>query len=118
MEIYARKKLGYRWGKIMIAVGIVGLLAGLALPRGAQARDSAWLKSVCSNLRILEAAKEEWAVKHQKGLGTMVDNLNTLSRYFHQGGLRRVTNEVYQADARGTPPGAEVPGGVRVVLDQ
>jgi prepilin-type N-terminal cleavage/methylation domain-containing protein len=118
MKVIYKKQSGFTLVETMIVVALVGLLAGLAVPQYAKARDNARVKAIYSNLRVLEAAKEEWALENNKGLGSMIDNVTALGSYFRQGGLREVMNEVYKPGAVGTPAEAELPGGVRLVLNQ
>ena len=55
--------------EIMIVVGIISLLAAIAIPAFAQARIRA-AESVCiSNLRQIDAAKSQWALDKRKGPG-------------------------------------------------
>lgn len=47
----------------MIVVGLVGMLAALAVPNALRSRTTAAKQLCISNLRQIESAKEQWAVE-------------------------------------------------------
>jgi len=49
----------------MIVVSVIGLLAGIAVPSFLRARESAQLNMIANNLRMLEAAKEQYAMEYR-----------------------------------------------------
>ena len=50
----------------MIVVAIIGLLAAIAIPNFVRARTTAQANSCISNLRIIDAAKGQWALEQHK----------------------------------------------------
>ena len=52
--------------EIMIVVAIIGLLAAIAIPNFVRARKQSQ-KSICiNNLRMIDAAKQQWATENKK----------------------------------------------------
>ncbi|MEK7684461.1 MAG: prepilin-type cleavage/methylation domain-containing protein [Verrucomicrobiota bacterium] len=51
----------------MLVVAIIGLLAVIAVPSFAKARNNARVKICISNLKQLEGAKQRWALENKKG---------------------------------------------------
>ena len=66
MQIKTSRRSGFTLVEIMIVVAIIGLLAAIAIPNFVRARESAQLNSIANNLRILEGAKEQWALENKK----------------------------------------------------
>ena len=54
---------GFTLVEIMIVVAIIGLLAAIAVPNFAQARANARRGACVNNLRLIDAAKEQWALE-------------------------------------------------------
>jgi type II secretory pathway pseudopilin PulG len=50
----------------MIVVAIIGLLAAIAIPNYAQARERAQTNICISNLRYIDGAKQQWALEQRK----------------------------------------------------
>ena len=57
-----RSKSGFTLVEIMIVVAIIGLLAAIAVPNFVQARTTSRTNACINNLRLIEAAKEQWAL--------------------------------------------------------
>ena len=67
MQIKTNSKSGFTLVEIMIVVAIIGLLAAIAIPNFVKARENAQLNSIFNNLRIIEGAKDQWALENKKG---------------------------------------------------
>src|SRR6266571_2914591 len=64
---------GFTLIEIMIIVSIIGLLTTIAIPNFIKCRDTARLNSILHNLRMLENAKEQWALENKHGAGAATD---------------------------------------------
>ena len=62
-------KKGFTLVEIMIVVAIIGLLAAIAIPSFVKARSDARAKACVNNLRLIDAAKEQWAMATNKPNG-------------------------------------------------
>src|SRR6266498_1208490 len=66
------------------AAAAIILLAAIAIPNFTRARESATANSVLNNLRILEGAKDQWALENKKS-GDDVVTLGYLKDYLKSG---------------------------------
>src|ERR1700704_5895351 len=105
---------GFTLTELMIVIAVIALLAALALPNLARARDNSRLNTIYSNLRVLESAKDQWALDNNKATGTLVAGTGTLSNYFRFGGLHDVVRETYVPNPIGTGAEADLPPAVRL----
>lgn len=55
-----------------VMIAPVGLLAGIAIPSFMKARSTSQSNACINNLRMLEAAKEQWALENKKAMGDTV----------------------------------------------
>ncbi|SPE56313.1 exported hypothetical protein [Verrucomicrobia bacterium] len=97
--------------EMMIVVAVIGLLSAIAIPSFAHSRDSARLNAIYNNLRLVEAAKEQWALENNLTTGAPVSSVSTLSLYFRGGQFQNVVGETYVPNAIGTTAVAELPAG-------
>ena len=81
---------GFTLVEIMIVVAIIGLLAAIAVPNFVQARQTARTNSCINNLRLIDAAKEQYALELNVADGTAVANGALLDNYL-KGGWAGVT---------------------------
>ena len=114
MQINTNKTAGFTLVEIMIVVAIIGLLAAIAIPNFVKARENAQLNSIFNNLRILEGAKDQWALETKQGTGTAVATVSVVSDYLKGGSIRNVVGETYQPIAVGTNSTATLPVGVKL----
>ena len=85
----------------MIVVAIIGLLAAIAIPNFVRARESAQLNSISNNLRILEGAKDQWALENKKGTGDVPD-WTGIGEYLKGGTIKNVVGETYSINPVGS----------------
>src|ERR1700683_1775087 len=69
------KKRGFTLVEIMIVVAIIGLLAAIAIPNFVRARTTSQQNACINNLRLIDAAKQQWALETgQQGTAIPVDS--------------------------------------------
>jgi prepilin-type N-terminal cleavage/methylation domain-containing protein len=59
-------KQGFTLVEIMIVVAIIGLLASIAIPNFVKARTTSQQNACINNLRLVDAAKQQWALEQRK----------------------------------------------------
>ena len=91
----------YTLVEIMIVVSLIGLLVAIAIPRFIKSRETAQLGSIIGNLRIVENAKDQWALQNQKGTGDTTD-WNLLADYIKGGTFKLAASETYTISPVGT----------------
>ena len=69
MQTRTRKLAGFTLVEIMIVVAIIGMLAAIAIPNFVSARTKAQATSCINNLRIIDGAKQMWALEAKKSSG-------------------------------------------------
>jgi prepilin-type N-terminal cleavage/methylation domain-containing protein len=87
--------------EIMIVVSIIGLLLAIAIPSFLKSREASQLNSIFNNLRMVESAKNQWALENQKGAGDTPD-WNALSDYIKGGTVKAAASEIYTINSVGT----------------
>ena len=89
----APKKSGMpTWAIVLIIVGgvglvmmvVVGLLAAIAVPNFIRAREMAQRNVCINNLRMIDAAKQQWSLENKKENGDPVED-NQINQYLKDG---------------------------------
>ena len=76
----ASLRAGFTLIEIMIVVAIIGLLAAFAVPNFVNARATTQMRGCISNLKLIDAAKTQWALEKGKG-GTVTPQTSDLQPY-------------------------------------
>lgn len=93
---------GFTIVELMIVGAIIGLLIAIAIPNFVKTRDTSQLTAVYNNLRIIESAKDQWALENKKGTGDSTDLL-ALSDFLKGGTIKPVVHEKYEVNLIGSP---------------
>lgn len=103
MRIHSNK--GFTLVEIMIVVAIIGLLAAIAVPNFVQARNSARSNTCINNLRLIDSAKEQYAIENNIANGTATTSANCTA-YLKNGAFPTCpgTATAYTTNAIGTFP--------------
>ncbi len=113
MQIKLKQTGAFTLVEIMIVVAIIGLLAAIAIPNFVKARENAQLNSIFNNLRIIEGAKDQWALENKKGTGQAV-TLTDISDYMKGATVKTVVGETYDPQSIGTNTLATLPGTIKL----
>lgn len=95
--------------EIMIVMAIIGLLAAVAVPNFIHAGTTTRVNAILNNLRVIEGAKEQWAIETGQVTGAMPD-MTMLKPYFLHD-VHPVAGETYIPNALGTAAVAQLPAG-------
>jgi hypothetical protein len=93
-------------------IPVVLLLAAIAVPNFVRARDVAMMNQCRSNLRMLDGAKQQWALEHGKR-SESVPTAAELAPYLKQGGGTMpicAKGGIYQLNAVSQSPTCSIPG--------
>ena len=81
----------------------VGLLAAIAIPNFVKARTTAQMNAMMNNLRMLDGAKEQWALENRKQTGSDVSDAD-IAPYLRNRKINPVIGEEYILNPIGTAP--------------
>ena len=69
----SQKRGGFTLVEIMIVVAIIALLAAIAVPGFLRARKRSQASRVVNDLRLIDAAVDQYAIENNKSTGTVVN---------------------------------------------
>ncbi len=103
--IIRRNAKGFTLVEIMIVVAIIGLLAAIAVPNFIQARNAARSSTCINNLRLIDSAKEQFAIENNIANATATDS-DDCTPYLKAGTFPTcpATSTGYTTNAIGTYP--------------
>src|ERR1041385_2735647 len=84
MKIQPNRRAGFTLVEIMVVVGVIGVLAPIAIPNFIKARAAAQTNTCINNIRALATAKQEWATETLQGPGASPDS-DQLEPYLGRG---------------------------------
>lgn len=106
-----KNRRGFTLVEIMIVVGIIGLLAAIAVPNFIQARNYSRSSACINNLRLIDASKEQYAIENNlsSGAATTSDDCTP----YLKGGIFPIcpgTSTAYTTNPVGTFPTCALAG--------
>jgi prepilin-type N-terminal cleavage/methylation domain-containing protein len=76
MKTKKRLVAGFTLLEIMIVVAIIGLLAAIAIPNFIRARTTSQMNACINNLRLIDAAKQQWALEQHQAVTAQPTSVN------------------------------------------
>lgn len=107
-----KSQKGFTLIEIMIVVLIIGILLAIAIPNFMNARETSQTKACVSNLKQIDAAKEQWAMDNKKKTGDTVTDaeLWAATTGYIKKEPKCPTGGTYTVGAVGTDPSCSVGG--------
>jgi prepilin-type N-terminal cleavage/methylation domain-containing protein len=77
MKTNVHRSGGFTLVEIMIVVGIIGLLVGIALPNFIKSRATSQQNACINNMRQINSAVQQWAMENGQSAGAAPPSLTT-----------------------------------------
>jgi Mg-chelatase subunit ChlD/type II secretory pathway pseudopilin PulG len=105
-DLKPKPRVRFRLIELLVVLSIVAILAAMLLPALSKAKSKSQRVAVMSNLRQLDAAKQQWAMENGKS-SSDAPTFDDLKPYF-KGEMPSVGGEKYVLGKVGEPPSAEI----------
>jgi prepilin-type N-terminal cleavage/methylation domain-containing protein len=96
----AGRKAGFTLVEIIIVCAIVGLLCAMIIPNFVRSRTTSQMNGCIENLRLIDAAKQQWATEHHQG-DTSTPKSSDLQPYLGRGSAGEMP--ICPADSQAKP---------------
>jgi prepilin-type N-terminal cleavage/methylation domain-containing protein len=73
---FNKRRGGFTLVEIMIVVAIIALLAAIAVPGFLRARKRSQASRVVNDLRLIDAAVDQYAIENNKSTGTVINTVD------------------------------------------
>jgi prepilin-type N-terminal cleavage/methylation domain-containing protein len=100
-KIGTSAKAGFTLVEIMIVVGIIGLLAAIAIPNFLRASMRSKANACINNLRQIDAAVQQWALESGAAATANVNSAN-IAPYLGRGAAGKMINVDLRCPSGGT----------------
>ncbi len=105
----SRKDRGFTLIEMMIVVGVIAVLMAILLPNFMKARDTSAKRSCLSSLRVIDQAKQQFALERGKRDGDAVGWGDVVPQYMRAQPSCPLGG-VYVVGSIGTNPKCAIPG--------
>jgi len=109
MRVQIRRFAAFTLVEVMVAVAIIGMLAGISVPNALRARENAQLKRVLNNLRLIQQSKTQWAFDTRRGTMEIPTEADLAGYFSRNAAPISVVGESYTYNDVVTPPTATTP---------
>lgn len=100
--------------EVLITLGVIALLATIAIANVIKSREKAQLTSIVTNLKNIENAKEQWGLEAKKGVGD-IPAVSEIQPYLKAGAMPTPSSgESYQINGIGNPATAILPATTKL----
>ena len=93
----------------VVGIAVIGMLAAIAIPNFVKARTTAQMNACINNLRVIDGAKQQWAIENKKPM-TDTPTQSEVGAYLKEGQLPICpAGGTYAINAVGAAPTCSIP---------